>query len=67
MWNACAELLRAELQPLGAKVRLARYLGVPRQRIHDYLRGRSRLPDAELTLQMLNWLAAQRAGRDLSL
>lgn len=67
MWNICATLLREELRPLGAKVRLARYLGVPRQRINDFLTGRNRLPDAELTLQMLNWLAQKRAGRDLSL
>lgn len=67
MWNACAELLRAELQPLGSKARLARYLGIPRQRLNDFLTGHSRLPDAELTLQMLNWLAQKRSGRDPSL
>lgn len=67
LWNACAALLREELKPLGAKVRLARYLGIPKQRLNDFLTGRSRLPDAELTLQTLNWLAQKRAGRDLSL
>jgi hypothetical protein len=67
LWNVCAGLLRDELQPYGAKARLARFLGLPRQRLNDFLRGRSRLPDAELTLQMLTWLAQQRAGRDLSL
>jgi len=67
MWNACATMLRDQLRPLGAKVRLARFLGIPKQRLNDFLKGRSRLPDAELTLQMLNWLAQMRAGRDLSL
>ena len=67
MWNLLAALLREELKPLGSKVRLARYLGVPKQRLHDFLKGKSRLPDAELTLQMLHWLAQKRAGRDLSL
>lgn len=67
LWNECALLLRAELKPYGAKVRLARYLGIPKQRLNDYLTGRSRLPDAELALQMLHWLAQKRAGRDLSL
>jgi hypothetical protein len=67
MWNLCALALRAELKPHGAKVRLARFLGTSKQRMSDFLAGRRRLPDAELTLQLLNWLAAKKAGRDLSL
>ncbi len=67
LWNACAALLREELRPLGSKVRLARYLGIPKQRLYDYLKGGSRMPDAETMLQMLNWLAHKQAGRDLSL
>lgn len=67
LWNEYVTLLRAELKPLGSKVRLARYLGIPKQRLNDFLTGRSRLPDAELALQMLNWLAHKRTGRDLSL
>ena len=67
MWNACVPLLRAELQSYGAKARLARYLGIPRQRLNDFLTGRSRLPDAELTLRMLHWLAETRAGQDPAL
>ena len=66
-WNVFAALVRAELAPYGAKARLARYLGIPRQRLNDFLTGRSRLPDAELTLRMLHWLAENRAGRDPSL
>jgi hypothetical protein len=67
LWNACAVLLRDELKPYGSKARLARYLGIPKQRLTDYLKGPRRMPDAEAALQMLNWLAQKRAGRDLSL
>jgi hypothetical protein len=67
MWNQCRLSLREELRPHGAKVRLARYLGIPKQRLSDFLAGNRRMPDAELTLQMLHWLAAKRAGRDLSI
>jgi hypothetical protein len=67
MWNVCATLIKAQLIPRGAKVRLARYLGIPRQRLQDFLRGRSRLPDAEVLLRMLHWLSEKQAGRDLSL
>lgn len=67
LWNVCATLLKAQLLPRGTKVRLARYLGIPRQRLQDFLRGRSRLPDAEVLLRMLHWLTEKQAGRDLSL
>jgi hypothetical protein len=67
LWNVCAKLLKAELRIRGSKVRLARYLGIPRQRLQDYLNRRSRMPDAELLLRMLHWLSEKRAGRDLSL
>jgi hypothetical protein len=67
MWNACAAMLREELKPYGSKVRLARYLGIPKQRLNDYLKGQSRMPDAEAVLQMFNWMAQKRAGCDLSL
>ena len=67
MWNVCAVALRAELKPHGAKVRLARHLGIPKQRLSDFLAGRRRMPDAELTLQLLYWLAEKKAGRDVSL
>ena len=67
LWNVCATLLKAELRARGSKVRLARYLGIPRQRLQDFLKGRSRLPDAELLLRMLHWMSEKQAGRDLSL
>lgn len=67
MWGACVVLLREELKPRGSKVRLARYLGIPKQRITDFTANGSRMPDAETLLQILNWLAQKRAGKDLSL
>ena len=67
MWNACATLLREELKPHGAKVRLARFLGIPKQRLSDYLKNGSRMPEAETLLQILNWLAQKQGGRDISL
>jgi plasmid maintenance system antidote protein VapI len=67
LWNVCLALLKPELKAYGSKVRLARYLGIPRQRLQDYLNGRSRLPDAELALRILHWLAAKKSGRDLSI
>jgi hypothetical protein len=67
MWNSLAGELQTALRDYGAKVRLARYLGVPKQRVTDFLRGARRLPDAELTLRMLHWVAERRAGRDPAL
>jgi transcriptional regulator with XRE-family HTH domain len=67
MWNACTVLLREQLKPHGSKVRLARFLGIPKQRLSDYLKNGSRMPDAETLLQILNWLAQKQAGRDISL
>ena len=66
MWNVCATMLREDLRRYGAKAGLARYLGIPRQRLSDFLAGRRRLPDAEIMLRMLHWLAERRAGRDPS-
>jgi transcriptional regulator with XRE-family HTH domain len=67
MWNTCAALLREELKPYGSRARLARYLGIPKQRLSDYLKNGSRMPEAETLLQILNWLAQKQGGRDVSL
>ncbi len=66
LWNELAAAVRAQLTRRGEKARLARILGLPRQRIHDLLRVRSSLPDAERTLLLLVWLQARHAGRDLA-
>jgi len=67
MWNVCAALLREELKPYGSRARLARFLGIPKQRLSDFLKNGSRMPDAETLLRVLNWLAQKRVGRDIAL
>ena len=64
IWCACAKLLAAELRTKNAKVLLARHLGIPKQRLTDFVVTRTRLPDAEIALQLVYWLAEKRAGRD---
>jgi hypothetical protein len=63
LWNQ----LRAELRPYvvkyGDQANLARVLGLPRQRVNDFVTGGGTMPDAERTLQLLAWLMAARHGR----
>jgi hypothetical protein len=65
LWNEVVVAARAQLRGYGDKARLARILGVPRQRVHQYLRDASACPDAERTLLLLAWVQARRTGRDL--
>jgi hypothetical protein len=65
-WNVFAAQLRQALRPHGAKAKMARYLGLPRQRITDFVSARRRLPDAEITLRLLHWLAVMEKNRDLT-
>lgn len=64
MWNALAEAARLEIKKRGEKSKLGRLLGVPPQRVHDYLKARSAMPDAERTLLLLVWLSQRRRGID---
>lgn len=66
LWNELAGAVRAHLVRRGDKARLARVLGLPRQRLQDILRTGCRLPDAERTLLLLVWLQARSEGRDLA-
>ena len=66
LWNVLAGAVEAQLTRYGEKARLARVLGLPRQRVHDFLRARRHLPDAERTLLLLAWLHARRNGSDLA-
>jgi hypothetical protein len=62
LWN---ELVAATVEALarrGEKAKLARLLGVSRQRLHMFLVAKSALPDAERTLQLLTWLQARQRG-----
>lgn len=62
LWNELAAAVRRLLRRRGDKVRLARYLGISRQRLHVLLVARSAYPDAERALQLLVWLRARRRG-----
>ena len=65
LWNELVAAANAQVQRRGDKARLARILGVPRQRIDQYLQAQSACPDAERTLRLLTWVQARRSGRDL--
>jgi len=62
MWNALVHSVAPLLRPWGEKSRLARILGVPPQRVHDYFVRRTAAPDAERTLQLMHWLVRRRQG-----
>jgi len=64
LWNELATTTQKLLKRRGEKAKLARYLGVPRQRIHLLLVAKTACPDAERALQLLAWVDARRAGRD---
>jgi len=66
LWNELSLVLRNQKWAYGEKANLARILGVPRQRITDFIIGRKRLPDAERTLLLLHWLASRQKGIHLS-
>jgi len=65
LWNALVAELRSKLSRRGEKVKLGRFLGVPRQRIDEFVTGRRALPDAERTLLLLCWLDAKNRGKEL--
>ena len=65
LWNELSAAVKAQLNRRGEKAKLARILGVPRQRVHDFFNKRSALPDAERTLLLLAWLHARNHGQDL--
>lgn len=63
LWNALLAELQPHLKKHGAQAQLARVLGLDRQAIHAFVKGRNRMPDAERTLQLVAWLMAVREGR----
>jgi hypothetical protein len=62
LWNALVAEVRPHLRRHGTQVNLGRLLGLDRQTIHTYFITRTRMPDAERTLQLLTWLIAVRKG-----
>lgn len=65
LWNGVAAALRVQLNRRGEKAKMARTLGLPRQRLHEFLQSGSAMPDAERALFLLCWLAAKEQGREL--
>lgn len=63
LWNALVAQMKPLLKDHGEKARLARVLGVPRQTVNMWVTARTRMPDAERTLQLIAWLIAKREGR----
>jgi hypothetical protein len=59
LWNALSLQVNARLLRRGDKAKLARFLGLPRQRVHQLFVERSAVPDAERTLLSLAWLHAR--------
>ncbi len=62
LWNELARACAEQLTRYGDKAKLARILGVPRQRVHLLLVTKTAYPDAERALQLLAWLSARRKG-----
>ena len=62
LWNALVAAIRPHLRRHGAQAALSRRLGLDRQTIHAYFVARTRMPDAERTLQLLTWLIAVGKG-----
>ena len=65
-WNALAQSALKLLRRRGDKVKLARILGLSRQRLHLLLQAGTACPDAERTLLLQEWVQARRRGHDLA-
>jgi len=63
LWNALVAQVLPWLKGRGEKAQLARLLGVHRQSVNEYFVRRSRMPDAERTLLLQEWLRARQAGK----
>ncbi|MBS0633450.1 MAG: hypothetical protein JSS11_16190 [Verrucomicrobia bacterium] len=67
LWNELVKQAQPHLARRGSKIRLARYLGLPRQRLQVCLKSQSGCMDAERTLLLLCWVVARQQGRELDL
>ena len=63
LWNRLVTQIRPRLKRRGEKAQLARLLGVHRQAINEYIVSQSRMPDAERTLLLMEWLEARRKNQ----
>lgn len=66
LWNELRSSVHIATRKYGDQAQLGRILGLPRQRVNNYLTGGTQMPDAERTLLLLGWLAAKRAAKPLS-
>ncbi len=64
LWNELRKRIQFHTSKHGAKAVLARELGLPRQRLHQFLREGSAMPDAERTLLLLGWLIQQEKASE---
>ena len=62
LWNALVKEAGPHLKKRGSQAMLARLLGLDRQQVNAYFVQRTRMPDAERTLQIIAWLVANSAG-----
>ncbi len=67
LWNELRTRIVKLTEPRGQKTLLARQMGLPRQRVHKFLREGSAMPDAERTLWLLTWVSAKEQGREIPL
>ncbi len=63
LWNKLAAEVRPLLKKRGEQAQLARLLGLHRQAVNEFFASGSRMPDAERTLLLLEWLRVHRAGK----
>lgn len=63
LWNQLVADIRPLLRKRGEKAQLARLLGLQRQAVNEYFVRSRRMPDAERTLLLLEWLRLRQAGR----
>lgn len=66
LWNELRTAVHLSTRKYGDQVKLARILGLPRQRVNSYLTGGGQMPDAERTLLLIGWLAAHKEGKPMS-
>jgi len=67
LWNELVKNALPLLRKRGSKAKLARILGLPRQRLQDCLKARTACLDGERALLLLCWISARHQGRELIL
>lgn len=63
LWNQLVADVRPLLKQRGEKAQLARLLGLQRQAVNAYFVSGRRMPDAERTLLLLEWVQLRQAGK----